>query len=35
VLQHAARGVPLHDPWLGDRRQRHGIPLDVVVRREV
>jgi len=30
VLQQAARGVPLHDPWLGDRRQWPGIPLDVV-----
>jgi putative DNA primase/helicase len=29
VLQQTARGVPLHDPWLGDRRQWHGIPLAV------
>jgi putative DNA primase/helicase len=29
VLQQTARGVPLHDPWLGDRRQWHGVPLAV------
>jgi putative DNA primase/helicase len=29
ILQQTGRGNPLHDPWLGDRRQWHGIPLDV------
>jgi putative DNA primase/helicase len=29
VLQQTRCGVPLHDPWLGDRRQWHGIPLAV------
>jgi DNA primase len=29
VLQQTTRGRPLHDPWLGDRRQWHGVPLAV------
>lgn len=29
VLQQTTRGVPLHDPWLGERRQWHGVPLAV------
>jgi putative DNA primase/helicase len=29
VLQHTSRSRPLHDPWLGDRRQWHGVPLQV------
>ena len=29
VLQQTRRGRPLHDPWLGDRRQWHGVPLEV------
>ena len=29
ILQRTTRGMPLHDPWLGDRRQRHGVPLAV------
>lgn len=29
VLQQTTRGVPLSDPWLGDRRQWHGVPLAV------
>jgi DNA primase catalytic core len=29
ILQQTARGVPLSDPWLGDRRQWHGVPLAV------
>ena len=29
VLQQTTRGMPLHDPWLGDRREWHGIPLAV------
>jgi putative DNA primase/helicase len=29
VLQQTTRGRPLHDPWLGDRLQWHGVPLAV------
>jgi putative DNA primase/helicase len=29
VLQQTTRGMPLHDPWLGDRREWHGVPLAV------
>jgi len=26
ILQQSSRGVPLSDPWLGERRQWHGVP---------
>lgn len=26
IFQQTTRGRPLHDPWLGDRRQWHGVP---------
>jgi len=29
VLLQTAPGKPLYDPWLGDRRQWHGVPLAV------
>jgi DNA primase len=29
VLQQTSCRVPLHDPWLGDRRAWHGVPLTV------